>query len=406
LVKSRQDGILSAGGLTGAGINHNLHETWITPKEIDRQYLSYWDDLPFDTYSPYLSQIGGQGMLYSVLDRFTPLSSSRTKYEVFQMVASLLSAVALTLIILWFYFEFGLTSAVLILVSAVLSQWLTVFGRNLWWSLWAFYLPMIAVMYFLKFNRSPAKRHFINFGILVGISVFVKCLFNGYEYITTSLVMMTVPFVYFSVLDRADLRQFLKGIVSIIGSTFVAIAVSLTILLLQIGYAEGNPLGGIKHITSTLEKRTYGDAGDYSNEFSASLEANPFGVVAAYLDGSYLDLPANADASDSARTGSTFEVRYSHLIISYVIMSLFAVFIKRRDASREQRQKDIALVTAAWFSILAPLSWFIIFKSHSYIHTHINFIVWQMPFTLFGFAIWGVVIGRAMATITGRMKSV
>ena len=396
LAKSHQDGIFSAGGLTGADINHSLHEMWITPKEIDRQYLAYFDDIPLEQYSPYLSQIGGQGILYSVLDRLVRISSTRTKYEIFQMIASALSAIALTLVILWFHFEFGLTSAILVLASAVLSQWLTVFGRNLWWSLWAFYLPMLAVMYFLKTNRTPTNRHFVKFGFLISMAVFAKCFFNGYEYITTTLVMMAVPFIYYSILDRADLRQFVKGSVSIITGTAIAILVSLVILLLQIGLAEGNALGGIKHITSTLEKRTYGNASDYNSEFSDSLEASTFGVVLNYINGPYLDIRSNADASDSAEVGSAFEVRYSYLIASFVVMSILAVLAWTRNKSAEQRQRDIALVNATWFSILAPLSWFIIFKSHSYIHTHVNYIVWQMPFTLFGFAIWGIVIQRGI----------
>ena len=318
------------------------------------------------------------------------------------MITSALSAVALTLVILWFHFEFGLISAFLVLASAVFSQWLTVFGRNLWWSLWAFYLPLLAVMFFLKLNRTPTKRHFIRFGILVGIAVFAKCFFNGYEYITTTLVMMTVPFIYYSILDHADLRQFIKGAVSIITGTGAAILVSLVILLLQIGLAEGNMLSGITHITSTLEKRTYGDASDYNSEFSASLDASAIGVVLNYINGPYLDIRPDADGSDSARADTVIEIRYSYLIVSFVVMSLLAVFAWTRNKSTEQRQRDIAVVITTWFSILAPLSWFIIFKSHSYIHTHVNYIVWQMPFTLFGFAIWGVVIGRALESNVSR----
>ena len=58
----------------------------------------------------------------------------------------------------------------------------------------------------------------------------------------------------------------------------------------------------------------------------------------------------------------------------------------------EQRQHYIALIWTTWFSILAPLSWFVIFKAHSYIHTHMSFLLWQMPFTFFGFAVFGSVV--------------
>jgi hypothetical protein len=34
----------------------------------------------------------------------------------------------------------------------------------------------------------------------------------------------------------------------------------------------------------------------------------------------------------------------------------------------------------------------VLFKAHSYVHTQLNFILWQMPFTLFGFALGGFVL--------------
>ena len=107
MVKSRQDGVFSDGGLNGAGIPNNLHQDWITQEQSHDQYSAYYNKLRFDEYSPYMSQIGGQGMLFSLLDRIQSLSP-QTKLTSFYMLTSLLSAIALTLIILWFYCEFGL----------------------------------------------------------------------------------------------------------------------------------------------------------------------------------------------------------------------------------------------------------------------------------------------------------
>jgi hypothetical protein len=55
------------------------------------------------------------------------------------------------------------------------------------------------------------------------------------------------------------------------------------------------------------------------------------------------------------------------------------------------------------FSILAPLSWLIIFKAHSYVHTFMNNIVWQMPFTIYGFAVCGLVI-QSLVTRTSKTE--
>jgi hypothetical protein len=119
--------------------------------------------------------------------------------------------------------------------------------------------------------------------------------------------------------------------------------------------------------------------------------------VRNYVNGSYLDIHPTADVSDSPEADSVIQIRYSYLIVSFIVVSLIIQFAWRKSRPVEQRQKDIALVSATWFSILAPLSWFIVFKSHSYIHTHVNYVVWQMPFIFFGFAVWGIVIGRVLS---------
>ena len=191
MVKSRQDGIFSVGGLTGAGIA-DIQQKWITSNQIDNQYSAYLNGHSFDKFSPYMSQTGGQGIIFSLFDRFIPLSP-QIKLWSFYVLTALLSAITLTVIVGWFYEEFGGWVAIFVVGSAVLSQWLTVFGKNLWWSLWAFYLPMIVVLYLLKRHSVPSNRQFIRFGLLIFISVLVKCFINGFEYITTTLVMMVTP---------------------------------------------------------------------------------------------------------------------------------------------------------------------------------------------------------------------
>jgi peptidoglycan/LPS O-acetylase OafA/YrhL len=76
-------------------------------------------------------------------------------------------------------------------------------------------------------------------------------------------------------------------------------------------------------------------------------------------------------------------VRYTHLLALFAAASL--VVWRRGRGDRRCR----ALVVTTWLSLLAPLSWLVVFKAHSQDHTHMNFVVWQMPFTLLGFALVG-----------------
>ena len=387
MVKSRQDGIFSSGGLTGAGVTTNIQQDWISSNQIDNQYAAYLNRGSFDKFSPYMSQPGGQGIIFSLLDRRIPLSP-QIKLWSFYVLTALLSAIALTTIVSWFYEEFGGWVAMFVIGSAVLSQWLTVFGKNLWWSLWAFYLPMIVVMYFFKRSRIPPNRQYLWFGILIFISVSIKCFINGYEYITTTLVMMVTPCIYYATLNKWNRHQCMKCTLATGLGSAVAIFFSLIMLCFQIGAAKDGFIAGVEHVIWSFGKRTYGEAQDYPAVYAASLDAGTVGVVVTYVNGIFFDLNNYLSHTNDFVSNFLLKIRYAYLIVLFIVMSVL-LFLRDPKMMTNRRQQDIALIWTTWFSILAPLSWYVIFKAHSYIHTHMSFLLWQMPFTFFGFAVFG-----------------
>ena len=339
-----------------------------------------------------MSQPAGQGMLFSLLDRFIPLSP-QIKLWAFYVLTALLSAIALAAIVRWFYDAFSGWVALCVVGSAVLSQWLTVFGKNLWWSLWAFYLPMIVVMCLLKRHRAPANRQFIKFGVLIFISVSIKCFINGFEYITTTLLMMITPCIYYAVLDKWNRPQGVKWTLAAGLGSGIAIFLSLLMLCFQIGATKSGFMDGVDHVIWSFGKRTYGEVQDYPPIYAASLHAGTLGVVITYMNGVFFDLNNYLPNINAFISNFLFKIRYVYLIVLFIAMSVL-LFLRSREMAAERGQQHIALIWTTWFSILAPLSWYIIFKAHSYIHTHMSFLLWQMPFTLFGFA----VLGAAMKT--------
>ena len=385
MVQSRQAGIFSVGGLTGAGMTTDIQQGWITTDQIENQYAAYLNSGTFAEFSPYLSQPGGQGILFSLLDASLPLSP-QTKLWGFYVLTALLSAVALTAIVRWFSAEFGGWVGLCVAASAVLSQWLTVFGRNLWWSLWAFYLPMLVGMVYLQRHNLPTNRQFITLGLLIFGAVSVKCFINGYEYITTTLLMMLTPCVYYAIRDRWDSRRCLKGVSAAIAGSGLAIALSLLMLCVQIGAAKGGFMDGVGHVVYSLGKRTHGEAEGFPPIYAASLEAETLSVVVTYMRGVFFDLNTYLPVSTPFVSEVLWQVRYFDLIVLFLIAS--GLLLWRRRGGSGSREA-VALIAATWFSVSAPLSWYVIFKAHSYIHTHMSFLLWQMPFTFFGFAVLG-----------------
>jgi hypothetical protein len=278
---------------------------------------------------------------------------------------------------------------------------MTVFGKNLWWSMWSFYLPFVASLLILN-----NQKKYNNFSIFfIFIAVFIKCLYNGYEYITTTLLMMLSPYIYYSILESWKLKYFFKKILSIGVTSISSVLLSVLILSYQISTVTGSFKNGLYHIfVYSLCRRTYGDPDHFPAGYAKSLNADTINVVHEYLKGFIFDF------------NNIFNVSFHFLKIPYIAVIFFffilscLVYLSKyysnnfffRNIYRNHR-KLTALSIATWFSCLAPLSWFIIFKAHSYFHTHMNYIVWHMPFTLFGFALSGSIVFCLVSEIFDKL---
>ena len=235
------------------------------------------------------------------------------------------------------------------------------------------------------------------FGAIAFITIFIKCLFNGYEYMTSTLIMMIVPLVYYAKQRGMNSRKFLASL-SIAGlCSVLAILVSFVILGFQLAAVKGSFLNGIDHIVYAFKYRTYASPEYFPPEVAASLEASTAEVLYIYLKGTFFDANHYIASSNPFVSKFLLKFRYLPLILLFLIMTGILNSLRKRSVNEIEEQTYSPLILATWFSILAPLSWFIVFKSHSYIHGHMNYIVWQMPYTLFGFAICGSVIKETMA---------
>ena len=149
------------------------------------------------------------------------------------------------------------------------------------------------------------------------------------------------------------------------------------------------------HIVFSFFVRTYANPQEYP-EYAASLAANPIDVTASYFRGIYLDLDHYFRVPSDFITNFFLQTRYLYLVVLFAAVAALLLFFVRKSPA-PARQRALALAAATGFSLLAPLSWFIIFKSHSFIHTFMNNIVWQMPFTIYGFALCGVFLQTVLS---------
>lgn len=398
LAKSQQDGIFSEGGLTGRSKQQGADDTY------QQQYLLYTKNLPIYKFARYESQIGFQAMLFGLADKLTDFTNDEN-LAVFKMLTSILTAVTVTAIIFWFLDQFGIFAGIVVFVSTLLSQWMVVFGRTLWWVIWAFYIPILVSFGVLNHEDRVGRYSNKKAGLLLFTAVFIKCLFNGYEYITTTLIMMVTPYIYYGIRDKWGFRKLSFRIIAAGASGLAAVLASMVILVLQLSSVRGGLIYGVKHIIYSFGKRTYGNPDLYPEIYKVSLQADTFSVLGSYFKGTWCNLGKVFFTDSSIWPHFELKLRYGQIILLYFIFTVIGVGLLYSHAAQIKKHHDrlLALIGATWFSMLAPLSWFIIFKGHSYLHKHINFITWHMPFMFFGFALAGYVMGLSVLILKARI---
>jgi len=386
IVESRETGVLSHGGLLGFGCAATSNCDWES-FDLDQGYMIYRENGRFQSYSPYTSHPGLQGVIFSLFELATNFSPS-LNLRLFHGAISLLSAFVLGLFIYWIFKELGAAAGSLTLMFIALSEWMTLFSGNIFWNIWAFYLPLVISSLYLMNNSSPENYKHTMFSIMLVIAMYIKCLFTGFEYITTALVMSLMPFVFYAVRDSWKCSRFLMRSLHASLSLLTGVVAGLLTLIWQIIQVKEGFREAVTTILDAFGKRSIGDPTQYVSE-ADSLKAGLFPVLIQYINGRAILLRQIIPIKDFS-----IEISYSALFLLFASLTvLLATYIMRSNIFSATRASSSAIIITTWISVLAPLSWFIIFKAHSYVHTQMNFIIWQMPFTLYGFALCGYTIG-------------
>ena len=173
------------------------------------------------------------------------------------------------------------------------------------------------------------------------------------------------------------------------------------VLVIQITLVEGSLSGAWAHIQDSLLKRSFANPDQFNGVMAESLKANWLDVLQIYFQGRALNLNGVFHTHVNG-----FEVSYGTIIFFFAICTLL-FFVKEFlfERSFTKNTKALALIGCTWISILAPLSWLVLFKAHSFIHTHTNFILWQMPFVLFGFCLCGFILSNLFHSDPGRPRA-
>ena len=386
IMLSRQSGIFSEGGLLGW---MDVDPQDVNQDDYENQYDIYLNDLTFTTYWPKKSHSGFQGIFFSILDLASPFSSSNN-LRLFRMFASGLFAATLSGFIVWFYREFGWLSAIFVLASILSSQWMTVFGRNLFFVSGLFYLPTLILLFRFSKEKTGTELSYIGLFRLVFIFILIKCLFNGYDFILPTLGMVASPVIYFGIQENWNKEKFTKRFLIVVSASLLAILASFLILSVQVTAASGNFQNGFESILTTIKRRVTNTSTDISPVYQEANNASTWLILKIYLRESYF---------------FKFSVPYFIIIIFFAFMTVIYKIISRAfHLQKSTLSKGNALIITTWFSILGPLGWYTIFKSIAYYHTHMNYLPWHMPFTLLGFGFCGYIFQTMINQVIDKYR--
>jgi len=373
LVWTRQNGFFSDGALLGTG---DASTPIIAEPEFDHQYKTYLGDKKFGTYMIYKSQSGGQAWFFSLLDLISPFSSS-TNLNIFHGLTALLTAASLAMLILWFHGQFGWVTSIILLLTTMVSHWLTLYGRNLFYSVWDYFLPMVVALFLLgRESRGRALNERL-FYLAIGLLLFLKGFLSGYDFLLPPMGMVATALIYYAIKEKWTLVRFTRRLLLTGLTCAIGVMGSFLALAAQIGSVTGNFSDGLLHIINTMGRRTFGTPLDPSQSIF-------------FAEGQNADL-ITVLKNVAQKTAVISGIRFTHIFILFALVTLLVLLVLwlRRGKLGETSTVRALLITT-WISFFSPLAWLVIFKAHAFYHPFTSAIVWHMPTMFFGYALCGV----------------
>lgn len=321
-------------------------------------------------YLAYKSSFGLQGRFFSAL------SNTFGIYNIEYL--RLINTVFLSIVLVYLCSLIGMTYNKILSAGYyfvfLLSPWMTAFAGNLFWVPFTWFLP---ALFLFLLHQNPNKMW--QYLMLFFLSVLIKSL-CGYEYLSTILWFSAVPFLV-DVLSVNNFAKWKRTVVLVMVIAGLSVLAFLLAVFIHASIRADSVIAGIQDIwAQDVLRRTYGNPESFSPIYAESLLASPWQVIKKYLIW-----------NTEIITG--ISGKYYILLVFCAFMILCYRTIKKSEADLTDVKLFIVL-------LIGPLTWFVLAKSHSFIHTHINFILWYFGFIQIVFYILIVFLYRIMRKCT------
>ena len=321
---------------------------------------SHGQESAFSLLDPYIGQFGLQGKIFRRFARYLPFGTEGDITTLY-LFCSVTTAAIFAGITLLLAVKYNTVMASIFYLTFWLSPWIVNFARNLYWVEFTWFLPMaIGLICSLKVIE---KKWRIGCYVATFIAITGKCL-CGYEYITAimlGLISFLLADLVVALFNRDKEYSFLLfrtifvlGIIALLGFvTAIGIHAPLR--------ANGNLIEGIKTIIKedVLRRTTGSDLNDWGAELWPSFNASIWDVYRMYFK-----------FSTNVITGITGNL--------FPLLCCAPILIFFYDYKKGKLNKELPTLYVIFF--ITAISWFVLAKSHSYFHTHMNYVMWYFGF--------------------------
>ena len=352
-----QQGQSAPGGFLGS----------YTPEWGDNQNRSLFRDgaAPAATeFVSYTHQSGLQGTLLGIVNRglLGLFPDGARRETMLYTVNSVLFYAAALCVCLAVWRAVGALPGAACLAAVLLAPWVQRGMKDLYWCLWTWLLPLLAALLVCRLRRRWCYA-------VVFAAVLARCL-CGFEFISTLLSLCELPLVYCFFACPEQRRDWFARMTGVGFSAVGGVAAALGVWLWQGWLYFGSWAQSADNIARTVSLRV-------TALETASLPESTVTV------GEVLRLYFVQDATPLLQLGP----------VSLTVRGLLAVTGVLLAAALLLRWREVLPMAVVWgVSLLGPVSWMVLSKTHSAVHTHLMPMLWHFAFVPCTCILWAVLL--------------
>ena len=331
-------------------------------------------------FGTYTSNIVIHRYIYALAARVLPVSNAQL-LKVLHFLNCVLLGFSMAMLFYWLKSKtsYGVMYLLLLLISG--TSPLFPCAQNLYWAAWSLFLPMsvmATVVNHPAFLGISLRRKVLILSFVAFATLTLKQLMY-FELISSVMIAMMLPVIWFLMEQpSATRRERIALLFSPAISAILAFAFCLGVKFWMLTVEKGER--AVEIVWKNLAMRLFN---------GGQMSENP--LIAESANASYFQV-LNDMSQKSILVGTlTGPVTVRVCLLLLILITIKRIYCGYRGhlpISTSLRfpsvpfGRESSLLICTWISLLAPLSWFVLAKPHTYIHEVQCSILWFLPFTI------------------------